>query len=114
MHVRGLVVALLVGCLCTAGTAGAATHSRVEVTHLRPFTVRGTHFRSRERVLLIVRTKSKTLRTVAASRSGSFLVRIRRVRVGSCPSYSVVAVGTKGSRARIKLRATDCPPPASP
>jgi len=57
--------------------AWAAVRPAVRVTDMRPFTVRGAHFRPLERVLLVVRTKIKTLRTVTATNEGSFVVQIR-------------------------------------
>jgi hypothetical protein len=105
------VLVLLTASVCAASVAAAVAKPTLRVTDTDPFTVRGAHFRPSERVLLIVRTKVKRERTVTAGDQGAFVARFRRVRIGSCPSYSVVATGNKGSRASFKLRGVDCPPP---
>jgi hypothetical protein len=73
--------------------------------------VRGSRFEPAERVKVTVFAKNTLTKTTQASGAGSFLVRFRGVNLGYCPAYSVAAVGNKGSRASLKLRAPECPPP---
>jgi hypothetical protein len=83
----------------------------VRVVRTAPFTVLGSHFRPGERVHIVVRTGAGAARTVTATTRGGFLVRFAQVRVGTCPAYWVTAIGGRGSRASVRLRAIDCPPP---
>ena len=107
-----LVVTATVVCLGSVTIAEAnVPRPTVRVSDTHPFTVRGAHFQPLERVLLVVRTKVKRQREITATDEGAFVARFRRVRVGSCPAYSVVATGNKGSRASFKLSGVDCAPP---
>ena len=95
-------------------TAVAVARPSVRVTDTAPFTVRGSHFAALERVRVTVDSKSNAVRTVTTTGLGAFFVRFRTLQVGYCPSYSVTAVGAKGSRATFRFVSRECPPPPAP
>ena len=110
------MIVVLVGAGFAASAASATIEVRpsVRVTDTSPFTVRGSHFRPLERVKMTVHAKREASRTVRATGRGAFVARFESVGVGACPSYSVSAIGARGSRATDKLAGSDCPPPGSP
>lgn len=113
---RLLAVLVLLATLSTAcasaGVRGGAPHASVRVVSTAPFTVRGSHFRPRERVRLAVSAVGTATRRVQAGPTGAFAAVIRSVRVDDCSGYAVRAVGSAGSRAAVKLPAGECAPPA--
>jgi len=80
-----------------------------------PFSLRGTHFRARERVRVTVRSAATTSRTVRASRLGTFVMTIPDFAISRCDGLAVSAVGRSGDRASLKvLQQQDCPPGLGP
>jgi hypothetical protein len=72
----------------------------------QPVTVRGRSFRGGERVkvrLHVSTTETNRSRSVTAARTGTFTVAFTRVGVGKCTAFSVVAIGSEGSSARLKV-----------
>ena len=108
---RIVVVTLLVLAVAGSVSAPAATATaRLRVTDLAPFTIRGTGFKSHERVLLVAVAGGRYVRTVQASSAGSFSVVFRGVSVRGCQGYAVRATGNRGSRASVSFL-PECPPP---
>jgi hypothetical protein len=109
-------IALLVIALGSTGTVAAGTERRPALRLLdsMPLVVRGTGFRAGEHVRLTLLTPRPT-RTAArtASRAGTFTARITLTPILCQRARAVVAVGDRGSRARLKLAGSDCwaPPP---
>ena len=113
--------ALAVGlCFLTAAgsAAGAAMQEQrpsLAVIDTRPFEVRGAGFEPGERVqvLLAVNGSQRFQRTVATS-TGVFTVRFA-VSFGACSRFTIMALGSKGSSARVVPRGAhiDCVSPAS-
>jgi hypothetical protein len=85
------------------------------VTDTRPLTVRGAGFEPNERVqVLLAVNGAQRWRTTVASSSGVFTVEFQ-VSVGACGRFTLQAVGSKGSRARVQPRRfrPDCISPGS-
>ena len=112
---RSICLIALVGAGALVTTSsGALVRPEVRVSDTSPFTVRGSHFAPRERVRVTVSAKVSATRTVVATGRGGFFVRFANLDVGWCPTYSVSAIGAKGSRAAIRLGVRECPPPPPP
>jgi hypothetical protein len=77
----------------------------LEVRGQNPLAVRGTHFRAHERVRLAVKGRGSRL-SVKAGAHGTFLAVFKNI-VG-CDSITVVAQGSKGSRASVNLSQIVC------
>lgn len=114
-----LVLVLAAGIAVPAG--GAALPGResarpvVRVADWSPLKVRGVSFKRSERVRLTVRVDGRRLvRRVRATRAGAFTAVFAGATVVDRCGFSVVAVGSGGSRASFKLPLTACPPPLSP
>jgi hypothetical protein len=85
----------------TAPAAGTARPA-LRIMGLNPLTVGGRSFKAGERVVLSVGPRR---RTATATTRGRFLVRFSR---GRCISGTVVAVGSRGSRASVLVPHTVC------
>ena len=75
----------------------------LRITSLRPVAIAGRGFKSLERVRV---SSMGTRKMVGASRSGTFAVRLPYS--GNCASFTVSAVGSKGSRASINFAQIHC------
>ena len=113
---------VILGFLGLASSASGATQERAQaqrpslaVTDTRPFEVRGVGFQPRERVqvLLAVNGSQRWQGTVTTAR-GVFTVRFA-VSLGACSRFTIKALGSEGSSARIVPRGAqiDCVSPAS-
>jgi hypothetical protein len=110
-----IAVLMTVALGCTAGTAvsGSETPSKASLQLVRktPLTVRGQGFRARESVRVSAAARNWRLR---ASPRGTFVLTLG-ARVDRCNAVRVLAVGTGGSRAVLKVLASpECPPSKSP
>jgi hypothetical protein len=99
--------------ITTAATAGSGRPA-LRVTHLRPFAVRGYRFDPREHLRIVITTKRRVERTLAASPTGTFTLRVRGLSVGRCAQYSVTAYGRSGLRAGVKSPPQSCGAPPAP
>jgi hypothetical protein len=86
---------------------GTSSNGRASIrfTSLQPLTIVGQGFRSGERV----RVSGAGTRTVVATRRGGF-----RLRMGyrdPCASLTIIAVGSKGSRASLNFSQLYCAAP---
>ena len=79
----------------------------IDVSTMKPFVVKGTHFKRGETVRVTTQLKDKHVRTVKASRKGVFVARFLRLKATFCSGYHVRAIGNKGSRA-FTQRTSDC------
>jgi hypothetical protein len=86
---------------------GTASNGRASISlgSLQPITVVGRGFKPGERV----RVSGAGSKTVVASRRGGF--RIRMPNRDPCPSLSLTAVGSKGSRASLNFSQLLCVAP---
>jgi hypothetical protein len=112
----GLVVTLVLGlALAVLGSTAIGGESRKKAT-LRlssdaPLTLRGANFLPSERVRVTVSGgELRRTKQVTATRSGVFVVRFDAA-YDRCSGYIARAVGTRGSRASVKLPLPACPAP---
>ena len=112
---RALAVVVLLALCAThiapaRSEAGSTRKPRLEILGLAPFLVRGTGFRSGERVRILATAAGLETKRVTATTVGSFTVRLR-LRPGRCTGVVVQAFGAVGSRATIDRPALDCMEP---
>jgi len=79
----------------------------VDVSAMKPFVVKGTHFKRGEMVRVTTQLNGTHVRTLKASRKGVFVAKFLRLKATFCSGYQVRAIGNKGSRA-FAQRISDC------
>jgi hypothetical protein len=111
-----LRIAALAALVLTLVPAGAAAtqsangRARLQVTQGATLVIRGANFVRGERVRLTITANSVVRKRAVANRRGMFLVQAP-VFFDRCTSaLRVVAVGSRGSRAMVKLPQAVCPP----
>lgn len=111
-----IVLALLASLLggTAAGTLGATTATQSKATlrlvSVSPLSVRGVHFKGRERVRVVAKAASTTRsRTIRTTSSGGFRVSFGSVTFDRCADLVVTATG-RHDRATLKLPQPECPP----
>jgi hypothetical protein len=102
--------ASLIG-LAVASAGSASTHPTLRLTDDASVTLRGTGFKDRERVRVMVATKTHASKSVTASTAGAFVVRFAGMSTSACAGFSATAVGTNGSRASFKRSPGMCAVP---
>jgi hypothetical protein len=91
-------------------TDAAEARASVRVVKRVPLTVRGSHFRSSERIRINAAGRNWRLR---ATPSGSFTATLRGI--DRCASVRMVVVGDEGSRVVLKILPSPlCAPQRSP
>jgi hypothetical protein len=115
MAPRVLVAALALALLVPALSARAAPSAgpSLRVVTLRPFTVRGLNFKPREFVRVTAIATMRSVRTVRATRLGTFRVDFGSVLIDPCAGFRAVAQGNRGSRASVvRDELPECPHPS--
>ena len=102
-----LVLSLFFGLLPVAG-ASTSRIAHITVTSRSPVIVRGTGFRSTERVVVTVSMTKTYKKTVTATRLGAIRATFTGVSISNCQIYSVRAKGNRGSTAILKV-IPECP-----
>ena len=101
-----LAIGVLTAALSAAHAASPTAGPKVVVLRTNPLVVRGDHFKSGERVGLVLTAERTVSWRVVASSQGVFTSR-PRISLDRCQRYSLHAFGSKGSRARtLPLRST--------
>jgi hypothetical protein len=101
------LVPLLLALILVAPASGA-TRPALRPLSLQPLTVQGVRFHANERVtLLLVADGFASKRVVRAGAYGRFTVRYA-LRVERCTSYTLQAIGARGSRAQLQHDVPDC------
>ena len=110
MRVAAAVVLALL--LAVPAWGGKPRRASLELRSIDPVVVTGRGFASHEPVLLTA-SAGATGRVVplVAKRNGTFVARFR-LHLGPCASFTVRAVGTRGSRAILKVDPACPKPPA--
>jgi hypothetical protein len=72
---------------------------------------RGSGFKPRERVQVVLVASTRSAKSVTASATGAFVVRFAGVDASSCVGFSATARGSGGSRATFKRAPGQCPSP---
>jgi hypothetical protein len=104
---RVLVLGFVLIGLLPAAVGAARLPASLDVSTMKPFVVKGAHFKKGEKVRVITYLKGKHVRTVKAGKKGAFTARFLRLKATFCSGYRVRAVGSKGSRAYAS-RISDC------
>ena len=99
---------------CAAAAAGVAVAAerqpRLAIADPAPLTIRGFGFLVGERVTVTATVRIRRTRTTIANSRGRFTVRFWAIDVeNSCLSYTIRALGNRGTRAALKVT-TVCPP----
>ena len=99
--------------LLFAASAPAPPRAAVRISDRDPLTLRGRHFKARERVRLVVTLKRDTrTHKVRASRSGTFQSAFADLKWERCGgNLTVVATGSRGSRVEFTVLALHCVQP---
>jgi len=99
-----VVVVALVACSPALATA---RHARLVPINGDPLRVKGTGFAPREHIRIKVFVGTRRIgRRLTASRRGSFVVTFKTVR--ACDGPTVIARGSRGSRASFNLSQIAC------
>ena len=110
---RIAALAVLFVLLVPAGAAGSQTatgKARLQVAQGGALVIRGANFVRGERVRLTITTSTVIRKRAVANRRGAFLTEVD-VSFDRCLTpLRVVAVGSRGSRAMVKVPQTLCPP----
>jgi hypothetical protein len=105
-------VGVAVAALTAIGIAQSATAPKLQLTDRSPLIVRGTAFGSRERVVVTLTTNAtRAQRVVRATAIGAFVVQFGDSPLTACTGAGIVAVGGRGSVARLKVSLRECPGP---
>jgi hypothetical protein len=104
---RIVALGLLLLVLLPTTVGAARLPALIDVSAMKPFVVKGTHFKRGEIVRVETQLKGKHVRTVKASRKGVFVAKFLRLKATFCSGYHVRATGNKGSRA-FTQRTSDC------
>lgn len=88
-----LTAALGVASAAPAGTTGA----KLRVVDLTPVTVQGFGFRAGDWVRVVLTANGSHVRTVRASRNGSFVARFGAVYAELCTAFQLRATGASGA-----------------
>ena len=116
--VRGLgLTAIVIALVWTSAALSSAQRlkPRLRLADASPLTLKGTHFRARERVRITVSASETQTRVVRTARNGSFTAQFPDLVISRCSGFAVLAVGASGDRASMKvLQQPDCPPPLGP
>jgi hypothetical protein len=113
-----LAVLLLLAAPLAASASGSSERAgrspSIRLVSQQPLVVRGRHFRSSERVRVVVLASSRRVRRVTATGTGTFTATFRKVRFVRCTGLDVRAIGSKGSIAVLKLPQPACAPVREP
>lgn len=106
-----LAGAAVVGVSWAASDRDAAA-PRIALLDTDPVSVRGTNFKSAERVQVeVVAGNKKVTRSATGSTTGAFTMRMAGIDPNACQGFSITATGNKGSRATFKRAPGQCPDP---
>ena len=92
----------LLACVLVAAAGAATASPTLSLVSRSPLVVRGTHFEALERVRVTVYARTRLVKSVRASSTGSFRVGFGDVYVGRCSSLRAVAIGVSGRSAALK------------
>ena len=90
----------------------ARAPAKVWIADQSPLVIRGSGFKTHERVTVTVRMSTVHVFHRVATRTGTFVVTVPagNIKLG-CNTLSVRAVGNRGTIAVAKVPGTECPPP---
>jgi hypothetical protein len=101
---------LAVGAAADTGSTAQA-QARLTLVKGKPLALRGTGFRPHESVrITLLASIKRTVRRAETGANGAFRVGIPPISDG-CSLVTAYAVGSKGSRASMRIGGPPCPPP---
>ena len=109
---RAAAVLLVLAALVTSGAAATGDRTSrptLKLTSGTPLRVAGSHFLPGERVRVAAITSRKASKQVVANADGNFVVTLG-IAYDRCNGLIVTAIGSRGSRARLKRPELMCPP----
>jgi hypothetical protein len=106
--VRVVLAAALATALLPVSATASTSAAHVFLVSRTPVTVTGTGFRSHERVVVTVSSKSLRRATVIATARGALRIVFKRYSFAYCEPYAVRAKGNRGSTAFLKV-IPECP-----
>jgi hypothetical protein len=108
--VIALTLGLALGAAASGANQTAAGKATLKLQGGAPLTLRGAGFVSAERVVVSVRSGQRQSKRVTANGRGGFVVSFRRISYDRCDPLYALAVGSRGSRAALKMLPRLCPP----
>ncbi len=98
--------------LVIPAAAIARTPAKVWIADQSPLVIRGSGFKTHERVTVTVRMSTVHVFHRVATRTGTFVVTVPagNIKLG-CNTMAIQAVGAAGTRAALKVPGVECPPP---
>ena len=99
-----LILAAIAVVALAAPAAASGPAPALRLTALQPLRVKGIHFQSRERVRVTYVGAIRRTRVVRARADGLFRVGFVDAAADPCSSFSILAVGSTGDRARLRHR----------
>jgi hypothetical protein len=109
-----LVIAAAAAAAVAASAGAGTTSPRLVIEQPAPLLVHGQHFASGEHVRVTGFARgTTTTRWVTATSTGSFFVRFRYLKAPACAPYGARALGSKGSKATVRVM-PECAPGPTP
>lgn len=108
-----MLAVLVVAAALASSAVAAPPKPHLRAASQQPLVVVGSHFRAHERVKLVIHA-ARVLTFHARARHGSFKVHAGFVPSPRCTVVRIVATGSRGSRASLRLVRPECPPPPHP
>ena len=107
------LLAVLFGAVATAAPA-AATKASLRIVKLSPLTIRGSGFKSAERVTLTLSAGAKGTARGTATAAGTVTVSFPKAKVTACTAYTLRASGAAGTKVIFKrVVKASCKPAAT-
>lgn len=100
----------LVGTAASGANETSAGKATLKLQGGTPLTLRGARFVPGERVVVSVRSGQRQTKRVTATNRGGFVVSFPRISYDRCDPLFALAVGSRGSRAGLKMPPRACPP----
>jgi hypothetical protein len=105
---------LLVALALVPSAVGSNQRPALQLVDRSPFVVRGMHFKTGERVTVILFAKREHTLRLGANGAGSFTANFGEVEIERCEGFRLRAVGSLGSRVVLKPFAPACLPDHAP
>jgi hypothetical protein len=103
-----VIVALAAG--VTGSSQAAAPQPKLRVFADTPVRVTGVGFHARERLKLTLSADGVWRKSLRTTRAGRFTALFPTATLDRCMGYSVIARGTTGARAALKVMPVACAP----
>jgi hypothetical protein len=113
--IRALAVLAAAGAFTPLSATASTGPATLRLQDRSPITLAGAGFTRGERVRVTLDRRTNSIRIIRAGRNGAFVVMFRGASASRCDLVRVIATGSGGSRAVLKiLPAPACLPARSP